>query len=57
VSQTRAVVRPLAGGKKAVKHLDAAGQVEYLILDAHDRECEAPAKSLDELLRRYPLPS
>lgn len=55
IERIQAVVRPLANGKKAVKHISPTGEVEYLILDANDRPCEPPATTLAELLQRYPL--
>lgn len=52
-SGTRAVVRELPAGLRAVKVQAEDGTTEYAICDEQLRPLYQPAKSLDELRRRF----
>jgi hypothetical protein len=57
-SGTHAVVRALPAGLRAMKVLTEEGTTEYAICDAQLRPLYRPAKSLDELRKRFgPLPA
>lgn len=52
-SGERALVMPLSHGLRAVKVLADDGAVEYIVCDDRLEPLYTPAKSLDELRRRF----